>query len=65
MAMPYNGPGDMALFTPQELVPGQTVVIRIREFRRNQNGSGQKVNMNGVAFTIMFSTGNVIDIVVP
>ena len=62
---PYNGPGDMALFTPQELVPGQTVVIRIREFRRNQNGSGQKVNMNGVAFTIMFSTGNVIDIVVP
>jgi len=61
----HNGSGDLAAFSNQTINPGQTITIQIEDFRRYQNGSGSRIDVDGISFSITFSNGDIINFNVP
>jgi len=61
----HNGSGDIANFSDQNINAGQTVTIQLVDFRQNQSGSGSKIDVDGINFTILFSNGDTINFTVP
>jgi hypothetical protein len=61
----HNGSGDLASFSDRTVNPGQTITIQIEDFRRYQNGSGSRIDVDGISFSITFSNGNIINFNVP